>query len=83
MTTTARRAIVAGVLTSVIGAAILGVMGAAWSGKVDKAEFDLRVQKIESAAVLTTTRDSLWKLEEREMVLDILCALRETDRRCK
>jgi hypothetical protein len=74
MTIPQKRAVVAGVLVTILGAAILSAATGAWAQLVKRPEYDLHLQA-----------DSAWKRETREILLDVLCApnVDPLDRRCR
>lgn len=72
MTTQQKRAVTVGVLTTVLGAGVLFVTGAAWNAKVDRSEFDLHVQ----AEANNHER-------QMELSLELLCEMKPANRRCR
>ena len=72
MTAPQRRAFLLTVLLAIWGALAVPLLGAVWTYKVDRPEFDLHVQVDESRQKATL-----------EITLDILCQLKPADRRCK
>lgn len=72
MTEPQRRAITVGVVTTVLGALLLTLIGRAWESKVDQATYDLHIQAEQN-------------VHERQMeiTLELLCELKPTNRRCR
>ena len=88
MTTPQRRAVITGLLTLVIGAAVVGVGDMARSSVVFRAELDARlaardVRNVPRDAAISTLDREMKEL--KDLTLDILCseAIRPTDRRCR
>ena len=68
-----------GILATLLTALLLKVATVAWASKVDTPVFQSHVRDAE----LTVVRDSSWKDQQQKMTLEILCTLKEADRRCR
>lgn len=67
------------VATAALTGTLAWLVSTAWSTKADKADLAAHV----SADAVLYVRDSLWKEEQRDMTLELLCRTYPSSRRCR
>ena len=79
MTPVVKRTLTVALTTTLLSAAVIPFMVALWRTKVDASVYDIHIEK-ESTRIV---RDSARAEEQHMLLLDVLCATKPTDRRCR
>lgn len=79
MTPVVKRTLTVALTTTLLSAAVIPFMVALWRTKVDVSVYDIHIEK-ESTRIV---RDSARAEEQHMLLLDVLCATKPTDRRCR
>jgi len=73
-----KRGLTIALTSTFVGVAAIPLLVALWRTKVDVSVYDVHIEK-ESTRVV---RDSARAEEQHMLLLDVLCAMKPTDRRC-
>jgi len=74
-----KRGLTVALTSTLLGAAAIPFLIALWRTKVDVSVFDVHLQQ----EVTHVVRDSARAEEQRMLLLDVLCATKPADRRCR